>query len=79
MVLKKERPRTMRFHGTGATPPGAEYLKTDKELREYRKRVFAKKEKQMDEYYDGFDNCVTAVGLCSKSFDLPKDVVTVIA
>lgn len=79
MVLKKARERVMRHNGGKVTPPGAEYLKTDKELREYRKIAFAKPEKQMDEYYDGFDNYVTPVGLCAKSFDLDKDGVTVIA
>lgn len=79
MVLKKARDRVMRHHGGKVTPPGAEYLKTDKELKEYRKKAFTKPEKQIDEYYEGFDNCVMAIGFGAKSFDLRTDGVTVLS
>ncbi len=79
MVLKRARAKIRTKPDNPIAPPGAEYLNTNKELVEYRKKVFAKLPKQMDEYYDGFDNCVTAVGLRAKSFDLPQPEVTVIA
>lgn len=79
MVLKRARAKIRHKADNKIPPPGAEYLKTDRDLAEYRKKAFAKLPKQMDEYYEGFDNCVTAVGLCAKSFDLPVSGVTVSA
>ena len=32
------------------------------ELQAHRAKVFVKPEPQMDEYYEGFDNCVKGIG-----------------